>query len=341
MKSKRILTLFISVVLFLTVMPTASSARTLTNEQALRYTIEASYLKELGLFKGVSDTDFDLYRPATRVEAIVMIIRLLGEENTALNAHLNHPFTDVPAWADDYIGYAYTYGITSGVSQTEFGTGYVSSAMYITYLLRVLGFSDSNGEFSWDNPYDLAYQVGILDAKTDQFCNLSEFWRGDMAFLSSNALTADAKTKDKVILSSLVEKEVFSPSKPFFALSSYLRNIELYFPNEIYGEDQPVDTLQAHDSTDSENTVSLLEPFSDDSEVSQGTSTREQIWTEDEPAIYTIDEEPEAEAEETVYITPSGVRYHIDPDCGGVNSYPVSLSEALRRGKTPCQKCVH
>ena len=40
---------------------------------------KAAELKELGLFRGVSDTDFDLNREPTRVEALVMLIRTLGE----------------------------------------------------------------------------------------------------------------------------------------------------------------------------------------------------------------------------------------------------------------------
>lgn len=42
-----------------------------------------------------------------------------------------------------------------------------------------------------------------------------------------------------------------------------------------------------------------------------------------------------------VYRTPSGKRYHYDPDCGGKNSYKISLDDAKSSGLTPCQKCVH
>lgn len=49
-------------------------------------------------------------------------------------------------------------------------------------------------------------------------------------------------------------------------------------------------------------------------------------------------------AEETVitgiYRTPTGKRYHFDPDCGGKNSYAVTLDEALDEGLTPCKKCA-
>ena len=40
-----------------------------------------------------------------------------------------------------------------------------------------------------------------------------------------------------------------------------------------------------------------------------------------------------------VYITPTGKRYHYDPQCGGKNSYKVGINSI--GGRTPCQKCVH
>lgn len=41
-----------------------------------------------------------------------------------------------------------------------------------------------------------------------------------------------------------------------------------------------------------------------------------------------------------VYRTPSGKRYHYDPDCGGKNSYSTTLNSAISSGLTPCQKCA-
>lgn len=41
-----------------------------------------------------------------------------------------------------------------------------------------------------------------------------------------------------------------------------------------------------------------------------------------------------------VYVTPTGVRYHLDKECGGVNSTPTTIEDATRLGYTPCQKCA-
>lgn len=42
----------------------------------------------------------------------------------------------------------------------------------------------------------------------------------------------------------------------------------------------------------------------------------------------------------TVYITPTGKRYHLSPTCGGKNSSATTLSHALSIGLTPCKKCA-
>lgn len=42
----------------------------------------------------------------------------------------------------------------------------------------------------------------------------------------------------------------------------------------------------------------------------------------------------------TVYITPTGKRYHYSSSCAGKNATPTTLSDAESRGLTPCQKCA-
>ncbi len=41
-----------------------------------------------------------------------------------------------------------------------------------------------------------------------------------------------------------------------------------------------------------------------------------------------------------VYRTPNGKKYHNDADCGGKNSYKVTITEAINAGLTPCSKCA-
>ena len=41
-----------------------------------------------------------------------------------------------------------------------------------------------------------------------------------------------------------------------------------------------------------------------------------------------------------VYRTPSGKKYHFDAECGGKNSFKISIDEAKSAGLTPCSKCA-
>lgn len=167
----------------------------------------AADLKTLGLFKGVSDTDFDLERAPTRIEALVMLIRVLGKEKEALGGTWTHPFTDVVKWADAYVGYAYETGLTKGVSATEFGNGDASVAMYLTFMLRALGYTDvNNADFSWNDPYTLAKNVGIL---TDAV-NIDTFWRADAVSVSYEALSSNLKGSDTTLADKLIGAGVFT-----------------------------------------------------------------------------------------------------------------------------------
>ena len=198
------LTLCLFVFSFAVVTPVASveAQRDVTYEETL-----ARALKDLGLFKGVSENDFDLMRAPTRVEAMVMLIRILGKENEALSGNYQHPFVDVVDWADKYIGYAYASGLTKGVSDTMYGSGDASASMFLTFVLRALGYSDTNGQdFTWDNPFALAQQIGILTDEVD----IINFWRADVATVAFSALSAKLKGTDMTLAQKLISEGVFT-----------------------------------------------------------------------------------------------------------------------------------
>ena len=172
----------------------------------------ADDLKTLGLFRGASDTDYALDRAPTRTEAVVMLLRILGREEEILSSDFSHPFTDVPEWADPYIGYAYTTGLSQGVSETEFGTGNAGAAMYLTLVLRSLGYSDAGGaDFTWDNPHTLSEELGILPERVDT----ENFLRGDVVTISHAALSAkfngsEESLSDRLIADGLFTRETYN-----------------------------------------------------------------------------------------------------------------------------------
>ena len=203
MKKIRIFALLLTLFALLTVPAFAAEdeTRDVTYENTL-----AADLKALGLFSGVSDTDFDLERAPSRTEVIVMLIRVLGKEKEAKEGAWEHPFTDVPAWADPYVGYAYANGLTKGMSATEFGTDTASAGTYLTFMLRALGYSDAKGDFAWDAPYALAKGIGLLPS----FADTENFWRADIVSISYAALSVELKNTAQTLAEKLIEAEVFS-----------------------------------------------------------------------------------------------------------------------------------
>ena len=168
---------------------------------------KADALNYLGLFQG-TDNGYELEKSLTRAEAITMVVRFLGAENEAKQKKYEIPFTDVPEWATDYVGYAFEKGITQGTGDSEFSPNLsIEMNQYLTFLLRVLGYNDSEGDFKWDVPYELATKAGILNKPID---TSNPFVRGDMVDISYDALTAKYKDGSMSIFEYLVGKNCFT-----------------------------------------------------------------------------------------------------------------------------------
>ena len=150
----------------------------------------ADDLNALGLFRG-TDNGYDLDRAPNRVEALVMLLRLYGLEEEALACESDHPFTDVSGWQIPYVAYAFENGYTSGMTDTTFNPGGVCSAqMYVTFVLRALGYSsDEGGDFTYADALDFGMSVGIID----EMLAYGDFLRDQMVAVSYLALSAAPK----------------------------------------------------------------------------------------------------------------------------------------------------
>ena len=121
----------------------AAQVGTINNNYPGDTEAQAQMLYDLGLFKG-TDKGFALEKSMTRAEASVMLTRLLGAEKTALAGNWKHPFTDVPQWADKYVGWLYQNGLTKGVSVTKYGSQRnVTCGQYCIFLTRAHLDADS------------------------------------------------------------------------------------------------------------------------------------------------------------------------------------------------------
>lgn len=169
---------------------------------------DARFLYDLGLFKGSGtladgSPDFALDRSLTRQEAVVMLVRLLGKEQEALEGNWSLPFDDVAQWAAPYVGYAYEKGLTNGISSTKFGGAQaVTATQYLTFVLRALHY-DSSKHFAWNAAWEKSDEIGLTNGEYSS-ANNEAFDRGDAAYISRQALTTDLLFNDATLIDSLV-----------------------------------------------------------------------------------------------------------------------------------------
>lgn len=180
----------------------AAQVGTINNNYPGDTEAQAQMLYDLGLFKG-TDKGFALEKSMTRAEASVMLTRLLGAEKTALAGNWKHPFTDVPQWADKYVGWLYQNGLTKGVSATLYGSQHnVTCGQYCIFLTRAHLDADS-------------YQ-GTAFVDNDEVRQTDEegFIRGDAVSLSARLLSTNyAKNgdeSDRSVAEKLIDDGVFT-----------------------------------------------------------------------------------------------------------------------------------
>lgn len=214
---KRIIALALAIVLVFCVLPSAFAA----SDTAVQ---SANVLHSLGLFEGVGidvngSPNYDLDRASTRVEAITMLVRLLGKEEEAKNGTWSTPFSDVPAWAMPYVGYAYTNKLTMGTGTTTFGSyDNVSATQYLTFVLRALGY-ESGTDFQWDKAWDLSDKIGLTNGEYNE--KSSDILRGDVVIISNKALPVVQKNSAETLADKLIAEGVFT---------------KVQFDNAMFGE---------------------------------------------------------------------------------------------------------
>ena len=201
---KRFLSFILALTLAVSLVPSAFAA----SDEAVQ---AANALHTLGLFNGTG-TDangnpiYDLDRAPTREEAITMLIRLMGKESDAKGYNWEMPFTDVSGWAKPYVGAAYSWGLTSGTSETTFGGKQKVSAMqYLTFVLRALDYEDGT-DFQWDKAWKLSDEIGLTSG---QYTSDRSMTRGDVAIISLKALSISNKY-NWTLLEQLLNEEIIS-----------------------------------------------------------------------------------------------------------------------------------
>ncbi|MCL2083728.1 MAG: S-layer homology domain-containing protein [Oscillospiraceae bacterium] len=135
----------------------------LQSAYAPKYGDLAAALNVMGLMLGDGKGGYMLERFATRIEGLVLMIRMIGDDAEALAYTGGHPLTDVPEWADRYVAYAYGLGWVQGVGGGRFAPDdRIDSNQFMTLLLRSMDYD--YGDFAWDKSLEFAERAGILTA---------------------------------------------------------------------------------------------------------------------------------------------------------------------------------
>ena len=307
----------------------------------------AQKLNSYSLFNGVgvnSDgtPDFDLDRAPTREEAITMLVRLLGEESVAKNGQWSSPFADVAEWAKPYVGYAYSKGLTNGMTATTFGgKSIVTAAQYITFVLRALGYSSST-DFAWDSPWSLSDSLHLT--KGNYGSQTKSFSRGDVAIISANALNVKVKGTETTIISRIIGNVETERKVTLYALDG--RTIEVsegevsaYLKVGWYrtlAETQQ--TMYAPDG----RTITIFK--------SEVPAYKNVGWYETQSAAQAAKQQSSGNSGtqsgssvnqgKTVYVGETGTKYHYQ-GCRTLKNggRAISLEAALAEGRTACKVC--
>jgi hypothetical protein len=180
----------------------------------------ANALHDLGLFKG-TDTGvdgnpiYDLDKPLTRMQALILTIRLLGLEKKALAYSGANPFSDISGDDSHYAAFAFASGITNGIGGGLFDpNSEITCQQFTAFLLRVLGFSEKNGDFDYEETLNKALSVMLYSQGDLNDLSSGVFLRGDAVAAMIHALLTSVKDSDSIdLLDTLVESGVITQAQ--------------------------------------------------------------------------------------------------------------------------------
>ncbi|MBE6960844.1 MAG: S-layer homology domain-containing protein [Ruminococcaceae bacterium] len=195
---------------------------------AVDYNAMASILKKINLFRGSYTgygSGFDLEVAPTRLQALIMFIRVLGEEEAALANTELPPFSDISpnTNAARYVGYAYKMGYTNGYKDGTWRPGGATNMyQYSEFLLRALGYSVVGNSIS-DAP-QRAQAVGLMTSEDISSMIKEQFLRAHLVYLSYNALDVPTAGSGILLREQLISKGIFTEDDYNAAVSVFNSN---------------------------------------------------------------------------------------------------------------------
>lgn len=185
---------------------------------ATDYNAMAAALKTIHLFQGSSTgygDGYDLEVAPTRMQALIMFIRVLGEEDEALSYTGTCPFQDVAAGSQSakYAGYAYSKGYTNGYSADTFRPSQtVTASQFVEFILRALGYSSLETS-DLSQTLSKALANGVITEGELAYLQNGTFLRADLVYVSYYALDATVAGSNDTLRETLLDKGIFTASE--------------------------------------------------------------------------------------------------------------------------------
>ncbi len=133
---KKILSLFLSVVMLLSAIITVNAASFKDVKSSDWYYSSVNYVADKGIMNGTSSTKFSPKASLTRAMGVTLLYRVAGSPSVS---GVTIPFTDVKGgqWYTDAVKWSYKNGIVTGKSDTYFHiNGNITRAEFATILYR-------------------------------------------------------------------------------------------------------------------------------------------------------------------------------------------------------------
>ena len=186
---------FVCVIILLT--STAAANDTLDE-----YREDAQMLNNIGFMQG-DDGGMRLFDELNRAEAATLLCRAYGGELEAKYYEHKFTFTDVPDWAIPYVAYMSENGIIRGRTAEVFDPfASVTMQEFYTMLLRMLGYSDADGDFEYAKVLDFAKSIDLISDEDIDIVKNRFFCRIDAAHAVVSALRQPCKGSELTLAES-------------------------------------------------------------------------------------------------------------------------------------------
>ncbi len=169
---------------------------------------DAEICEDLGVLQGTTsgvDAEY-LAKGTTRIQAVIISLRLAGKEDEAYEFEGTDNFADADEvqWADGKAALAYVkanpeLGWAGSTSGKFFPYEAASAQMIYKVLLEVLGYKQ-DVDFTWGETLEFAEEVGLV-----KVADVTELTNNDVAIAIVEALKANVKDGEKTLAETLVE----------------------------------------------------------------------------------------------------------------------------------------